>query len=295
MIKQSLYFGNPAYLSLKKDQLVIDQIEKEATITRSIEDIGVVILDHARITITHNAMKALHDNKAVIISCDDHHMPSAIMLPMVGHSEQSKRYRIHQEVSIPLKKNLWQQTVISKINNQITVLRKAQKNTRRLEILVKRVQSGDSTNIEGQAAAYYWRTLMGDDFIRDRYGDPPNNLLNYGYAILRAMVARALCSSGLLLSLGIHHKNKYNPYCLADDIMEPYRPFVDLIAYQMYHRQELESFLTLESKKYLLSIGQMDAMFGKRKRPLMVGMSSTSSSLFDCMTGEKRKIIYPRL
>ncbi len=296
MIKTTLYFGNPAYLYLKDNQLVIktkdNDIENKAS--RPIEDIGVVLLDHSQITISHNAIKSLQDNKVVIISCDDTHMPHSMMLPMEGHTEQSKRYNIQLECSVPLKKNLWQQTIIAKINNQKLVLQKLNKPHKRLEVLARRVQSGDPENVEGQAAAYYWRTYL-DGFVRDRYGEPPNNLLNYGYAILRALVARALVSSGLLLTIGIHHRNKYNAYCLADDIMEPFRPFVDLIVHNMYDKEEMESFLTIESKKRLLKLPEIDVLYGKYTSPLMVGLSQTSASLFKCFSGDKRRIVYPKI
>ena len=268
--------------------------EDEKQTSRPIEDIGVVILDNGQITISHNAIKALQDNKVVIISCDHTHMPHILMLPMEGHTEQSQRYGIQLQASVPLKKNLWQQTIVAKINNQKKVLQKLNKPYKRLEVLVRRVQSGDPENVEGQAAAYYWRSYL-DGFVRDRYGEPPNNLLNYGYAVLRALVARALVSSGLLLTIGIHHHNKYNAYCLADDIMEPLRPFVDLIVHNMYYKEEMDSFLTVEGKSRLLKLPEIDVLYGKHTSPLMVGLSQTSSSLYKCYSGEKRRIVYPKL
>jgi len=296
MVTQTLYFSNPTYLKVKNNQLHIhiktEVNEKE--ITRPIEDIGVVILDNNQITITHQAIRALQENKVVIISCGANRMPHSITLPIEGHTEQSERYKKQIAASVPLKKKLWQQTIEAKVYNQMRVLQKLGKPAKRLQVLLKRVQSGDPDNIEGQAAAYYWKTLI-EDFKRDRYGEPPNNLLNYGYAIIRAMVARALVSSGLLPTLGIHHKNKYNAFCLADDIMEPYRPFMDLIVYNMFVNNKLESFLSTESKRHLLSIGEVDGKFGKRISPLMVGMSRTTSTLYQCISGEKRKIIYPKI
>lgn len=296
MIKQTLYFGNPTYLSIKNQQLHIHVNNKvnEKRILRPIEDVGVVVLDNSQITISHNAIKALIDNKAAIISCDDRHMPSSLTLPLAGHTEQSKRYRYQIDASVPLKKNLWQQTVVAKIKNQKAVLDILEKPSQRMDVLARRVLAGDPDNIEGQAAAYYWSTFL-EGFVRDRYGDPPNNLLNYGYAIVRAMVARTLVASGLLPTLGIHHKNKYNAYCLADDIMEPYRPFVDLIAYDLYFEHEADTFLCTASKRKMLAIATVDALFGKKKSPLMVGMSMTSSSLAACYLGDKRKITYPSI
>ena len=296
MIKQTLYFGNPAYISTKNAQLVIKikKDEKEHTATRPIEDIAVIILDHGRITITHNAIKRLQENKVAIISCDDKHMPGSLMLPLVGHSEQTEKYRYQISASAPLKKNLWQQTVIAKIKNQLSVLDKLDRPATRLTHLLNKVQSGDPQNIEAQAAAYYWKTYI-DGFVRDRLGGPPNNLLNYGYAILRAMTARSLVSSGHITSLGIHHRNKYNPYCLADDIMEPYRPFVDLVAYQMYTEEKTDPILNISNKARLLRFSTMDAVYENKKSPLMVGIQMTTASLAACFKGEKRKINYPVL
>ncbi len=294
MIKRTLYFGNPAYLSCKLNQLVV-KVKKDLTDIETsipIEDIGVVLLDHSQITITHSVIKKLAKNKAVIISCNDQHMPATLMLPLEGHNTQSERYRHQINASLPLKKNLWQHTVEAKVRNQLKVLELLGRPTNRLEILIKRVQSGDPDNIEGQAAAFYWSHYL-DGFIRDQFGDPPNNLLNYGYAILRAMVARSLVASGLLPTLGIHHKNKYNAYCLADDIMEPYRPFIDLLVFQMYEELGMESFLSKESKRELLSIATLDAQFQNKRSPLMVGMSLTTASVAQCFEGTKRKINYP--
>ena len=295
MIKQTLYFGNQAYLSKKNEQLIVS-IRQEGKLTkkieRPIEDIGMVILDHPQITLTHQLLVALQANKTVIMSCDEKHLPHSVMLPMVGHSEQSKRYRIQQSASQPLKKNLWAQTIRAKLRNQAIVLEQLNLPSNRINVLIKRIQSGDPDNIEGQAAAYYWSHLF-DDFTRSRDGEGPNALLNYGYAIIRAMVARALLSSGLHTSFGIHHRNKYNPHCLADDIMEPFRPFVDIIVHNLYTIQKVESFLDTTTKQRLLSLIQQDGKWGNQIRPLLVGVSQTTATLFDCYEGKKKKIVYP--
>src|SRR6056297_3076660 len=243
MIKKTLYFGSPVYLSLERSQLRIQKRERNdvSEFTRSIEDIGILVLDHPQITITHGAIRALQDNKAVVVSCNEKHLPHSLLLPLNGHSEQSKRFRVQLAASAPLKKRLWQQTIQAKIKNQKRVLDHLGQPSKRLSVLEKRVNSGDSENIEGQAAAYYWSVFL-EDFVRDRYGYEPNGLLNYGYAILRSMVARSLISTGLHLSLGIHHKNKYNPLCLADDIMEPFRPFVDILVHEIFTDQELPNY-----------------------------------------------------
>lgn len=295
MIKRTIYFGNPAYLHVLNKQLVIDlKQETASSASIPIEDIGIVMLDHPQITITHEVIKSLLSNNAIVVSCNESHMPLGMMHPIDGHHLASKNFRAQVECSLPLKKQLWQQTIIAKIANQAAVLDRLGKQSNRLHVLVKNVLSGDSENCEGQAAAYYWRTLF-QDFTRDPEGDPPNNLLNYGYAILRAIIARALVSSGLNTILGIHHHNQYNAYCLADDIMEPYRPYVDYLVYNLCKDNNLARYLDKETKAKILSIATIDIKFGKTTSPLMVGVSHTTSSLVSCFLGHKRKIEYPIL
>ena len=310
MIKKTLYFGNSAYLSLKNAQLVIKlpEVEKNDTlpesfkvqtqVTKPIEDIGVVVLDNQRITITTGAMEALLANNCAIITCDQRSMPVGLMLPLSGNTTQSERFRDQIDASLPLKKQLWQQTSQAKISNQAAVLAKCRRaEVGCLKAWAKDVRSGDPDNFEGRAAAYYWRYLFGlhiDGFTRDREGLPPNNALNYGYAILRAIVARALVSSGMLPTLGIHHHNRYNAYCLADDIMEPYRPYVDEYVFQLTQKHGLPSEdLSKTWKTELLLIPTLDVVIGGRKSPLMVGVTQTTASLYKCFSGELRKVAYP--
>ena len=307
MIKRTLYFGNPAYLSLTNSQLVIKMPEvekanlpetfKESTVrTIPIEDIGVVVLDNRQITITQGAIEAMLENNCAIITCDSSHLPVGLMLPLCGNTTQSERFREQIDASLPLKKQLWQQTVQSKIHNQAAVL----KQTR--DVVVKNmlawendVRSGDADNLEGRAAAYYWKNMFPDvpDFTRDRDGVAPNNLLNYGYAILRAVVARSLVASGLLPTLGIHHHNKYNAYCLADDIMEPYRPYIDLLVTGITAKFGYPEELTTELKRELLVIPVLDVVIGGQRSPLMTAVAQTTASLYKCFSGDARKIVYP--
>lgn len=303
MIKRTLLFSNPAYLSLKDKQLLIDLPhlktlgEAESKKTIAIEDIGIVVLDHAQITLTHGCMAALLENNAAIITCNSSHLPTGLLLPLEGHNTQSERFRYQIDASLPLKKQLWQQTVQSKILNQTAVLYSRGIKCENMLYWARSVKSGDPDNYEGRAAAYYWQNVFPEKikFFRGREGDPPNNLLNYGYAILRAIVARGLVSSGLLPTLGIHHKNKYNAYCLADDIMEPYRPYVDEIVLGIIDRGE--NFLELGSsiKSQLLGIATVDVLFEKGKSPLMVGLQQTTASLAKCYEGTVRKIVYPQM
>lgn len=303
MIKRTLCFTNPAYLSLKNEQLVVKipqtdgdkQSEKITTIP--IEDIGVVVIDNRQITITSGLMDALLANNCALITCDGKSLPVGLMLPLSGNTTQSERFRYQIDASLPLKKQLWQQTVQAKIVNQSTVLSKCtDAEVGCMLAWSKDVKSGDSDNLEGRAAAYYWKKLFGNinDFNRDREGVPPNNLLNYGYAILRAVVARALVSSGMLPTLGIHHHNRYNAYCLADDIMEPYRPFVDELVFNLVNEKGLpEEGLTKEWKAELLKIPVLDVVISGKRSPLMVAVSQTTASLYRCYSGEIRKIVYP--
>lgn len=308
MIKRTLYFGNPAYLSVKLEQLeirfpevqqcanLLDSIKEESVRRVPIEDIGVVILDNRQITITQGALSALLDNNVAVVTCDSNHMPSGLQLPLDCNTTQSERFRHQIEASLPLRKQLWQQTVQAKIYNQSVVLRHRRGlDCGNMESFAKSVKSGDSDNLEGRAAAFYWQSLFGDirGFRRDREGVPPNNILNYGYAVLRAVVARSLVGSGLLPTLGIHHHNRYNAYCLADDIMEPYRPYVDLLVADIVDSGVECSKLTLDIKSKLLTIPVQDVVINGRRSPLMVGVGMTTASLYKCYSGELRKIAYP--
>lgn len=296
MIKQTLYFGNPAYLSLKDRQLVIRLPDKDQTVTRPIEDIGVVVIDNKQITLTSGLIEALLGNNCALITCDSSHLPVGLMLPLCGNTTQSERFRHQLSASLPLKKQLWQQTISQKIANQAQVLKECfGVEVGNMLSWSKNVKSGDSDNLEARAAAYYWRNMFDDEyvFIRDREGEPPNNLLNYGYAILRAIVARGLVGSGLLPTLGIHHHNRYNAYCLADDIMEPYRPYVDELVVNIRKEFDNTDFLDKEIKKRLLSIPTIEVRINNHRRPLMVAVTETTASLYKCFSGELRKIAYP--
>ena len=301
-MKKTLYFGNPARLSLKLQQMVIKrQLPEggEQVDTRPIEDLGVVIIDNTQITFTSGIIDALLANNCAIVTCDNRHMPAGLMLPLNGHTIQNERFRQQISASVPLLKQMWQQTVKCKIKNQALTLESCLKEKHQcMHRWADDVKSGDSENMEARAAAYYWKCMYAaiDGFTRGRDGMPPNNLLNYGYAILRAIISRALVGSGLLPTLGIHHHNRYNAYCLADDIMEPYRPYVDKLVFDMFHKYapsgDIED-LTKEMKAELLSITTIDVKMGGKIHPLMVAADLTASSLYKCFAGELRHIAYP--
>ena len=310
MIKSTLYFGNPAYLSLRNNQLIIKlpEVEKNETLpdsfkrdtvrSKPIEDIGVVVLDHKQITITSGVLEALLENNCAVITCDCKSMPVGLMLPLCGNTTQNERFRDQLDASLPLKKQLWQQTIKMKIENQATVLSKSRNcEIKNMRVWANDVRSGDPDNLEARAAAYYWKNLFPkiEGFTRDREGIPPNNLLNYGYAILRAVVARGLVSSGLLPRLGIHHHNRYNAYCLADDIMEPYRPYVDELIVSIINSNCDIADLSKEIKAKLLTIPTLEVSVNGKRSPLMVAVSQTTASLYKCFSGELRHIAYPQM
>ena len=309
MIKKTLYFGNPVYLSLKNAQLVIklpeivrndtlsESFKRNSEVTKPIEDIGVVVLDHKQLTITSGVLEALLENNCAIITCDSRSMPVGLMLPLCGNTTQNERFRDQLDASLPLVKQLWQQTIKAKIENQAAVLQECSgAETRCMKVWADDVKSGDSNNLEARAAAYYWKNLFPiKDFTRDREGIPPNNLLNYGYAVLRAIVARGLVVSGLLPTLGIHHHNRYNAYCLADDIMEPYRPYVDRLVYNMINQGVDYTELTKELKAQLLIIPTLETNIAGKRSPLMVAVGQTTASLYKFFSGELRKIFYPKM
>jgi CRISPR-associated protein Cas1 len=300
MIKRTLYFGNPAYIFRQDKQLKIripgqTEEEEEKLASVPIEDIGIVILDNQQVTITQAAICSLLDNNAAIISCSANHLPHGLFLPLVGNYVQTEKFTAQINASLPLKKQLWKQTVSCKIANQAALLEINGRQAENMLAWVDEVASGDSKNLEARAAAYYWKTIFADNpgFIRDREGGYPNNLLNYGYAILRAITARSLVASGLLPTLGIHHHNRYNAYCLADDIMEPYRPFVDQIVLTLYSETEEDCELTTEIKKKFLEIPVMSVFIDGEESPLMNAMTRTTASLTRCFLGEQRTILYP--
>lgn len=295
MIKRTLYFGNPAYLKTKEEQFVFENPQTKEINIVPIEDIGIVILDHQQITITQALMVKLLANNVALITCDHRHHPTGMLLTLDGHSLQSKKYQAQVEATIPLKKQLWQQTVSCKINNQASLLEQLRLPAKNLRNWAKEVKSGDADNHEAIAAAYYWKVFFPvlPNFKRDPEADPPNNLLNYGYSILRAVVARSLVASGLLPTLGIFHRNQYNAYCLADDIMEPYRPFVDSAVYQIVRNNNPYLELTPDTKKILLNLPAIDVLINNEKSPLMVAVQKTTASLSKCFEGKQRKILYP--
>lgn len=294
MLKKALFFSTPFCLSLRNNQMIINTKEMpEMQRSVPIEDIGFVILEHQQTNITLPLLNALSDNNVAVVFCGDNFMPNAMLMNLDSNKTQGESYRAQIEASEPLKKGLWKQIVEAKIRNQAALLNKLGKNGEVLKPYYTNVKSGDSDNREGVAAKIYWDELFGEDFIRSREGVEPNNMLNYGYTLLRAAVARSLMGSGLFPAFGIFHRNRYNAFPLADDIMEPYRPYVDEIVFDLYANGERK--LTKDVKSQLLRLLFTDTAFGKITRPLDVGLTMTSASLAKCFSGIQKKIAYPLL
>ncbi len=294
MSKRTIYFGTPCYISCRSGQLVVkDQDDKIISGQLPVEDIGYVVLDHQQITITHKAIQELIYTGAVIISCTDRHLPAGMMLDPASNSMHTMILREQMAMSEALKKQLWKQIVEQKIKNQMQLITH-EECSMRMDYLRRTVRSGDPENKEAQAASWYWRHWL-PEFIRDRDGEEPNHLLNYGYAILRAVVARALVTTGFHCAQGIHHRNKYNAYCLADDIMEPYRPYVDRLVLQIVQTRDDVGELHRELKSELLSIVMTDVQMGKSTRPLSMAVTETSASFLECIRGQRRKLKLPSM
>ena len=310
MIKRTLYFGNPSYLSLTNRQLVLrlpevekndtlpEHFKKEAAISIPIEDIGIVILDHKQITITQALIEAMLDNNVALITCDSTHHPTGLMLPLCVNTIQNERFRAQLNATEPLKKQLWAQTISQKIKNQAAMFGSKNIDNSYLIPLYRNVKSGETDNCEATAAAHYWGKIFNSlptisSFKRFREGLPPNNYLNYGYALLRATMARSIVGAGLLPTLGIHHHNRYNAYCLADDLMEPYRPYVDKVVYSIIEENEINEDIPKEIKALILQIPAMDVLMEGEKSPLMNATQRTAVSLVKCFAGEQRKLVYP--
>ena len=271
---------------------VDDPQKSERTV--SIEDLGVLVLESEQTTITTALLSYLLSKGVAVIGCDSKHMPIGLWLPLEGNTLQSARFQMQIGTTLPLRKNVWAQLIKRKLENQAKVLARKGLEFSPMIYWSGEVRSGDTDNFEARGAAYYWNLLfVGQEFRRERFGPPPNHLFNYGYAILRAIIARALISSGLFPTFGVHHKNQYNAYCLADDIMEPYRPFVDWHILAHVHEMEVSDTLSREWKLHLLKIPTLDVMVEKERRPLFIAASTTTASLVKVYEGKEKKLLLP--
>lgn len=287
-------FTSPVALSLKDNQLVVTYKDNEDKVTRPIEDIGFVVIENPLVSVTVPLLNELADNNVSVIFCDKKQMPKSMLMSLDGNTTLQESYKYQLEASAPLKKNVWKQLVECKIRNQAALLNLLGKNGDVLKPYYMNVKSGDTDNREGGAARIYWSMIFDEGFKREREGLPPNNLLNYGYTILRAAVARALVGTGLYPAFGVFHRNRYNAFPLADDVMEPYRPFVDEIVYHLYYDGAV-SELDNQSKGKLLRVLFSDVKIGKVTRPLENALSITTASLLKMYKGESDKLSLPMM
>ena len=294
MIKRIVDVSSPAYLHLKHKQLLIDK-QGETVGQVPIEDLGVLILEHPAIVLTQALIVSCQQNNVAVVFCDERHLPYSVLLPISdGNNLHTKTIQQQIKLSIPTKKRIWQQVVIHKINGQAQVLKYFDKNAKSLEHLVSQVKSGDSENREAQAAQKYWRLLFGDTFRRDINVTGINSLLNYGYAIIRAMVARAIVASGLHPALGVQHHNQYNGLCLADDLMEPFRPWVDWLVYRLHQQNEIKD-VNQTNKQCMLELLSDTVLFNQQKMPLMVACHYLLADIKRAFEDKRAKINYPQL
>ena len=302
MIKRTICIENACFLHYGNQQLIISYrhvsgMQHLPDKTVPVEDIGMLVLENQQISLTHYLLDKLVSANVAVITCNDTHHPTGMLMPLESNTLQSERFRAQILASEPLKKQLWQQTVKAKITNQAMILKKWDGKYKLLSNLAKSVKSGDEGNNEAIAAAHYWQNLFPPawNFYRKRDGIPPNNLLNYGYAIVRAGMARAIVGAGLLPTLGIFHRNRYNAYCLADDLMEPYRPYVDMVVRNIIDKTSAVETITQLLKVELLKIPTLDVILADDKSPLMVAMQRTAVSAARCYAGEQRKLLLPQM
>jgi CRISPR-associated protein Cas1 len=292
MIKRTIEIsGYKTYFHMARDQLVV---EREGAVVGEvpIEDIGLLVVDNPTASYSHACVLKLLEAGAAVMFCGEDHMPAALMTPLEGNHLQSERLCVQIEASQPTKKRLWQQIVRRKIRHQAEMAESPEAAKRLLQ-LSEEVKSGDPSNIEAQAARVHWASWLGgpSEFRRSRKGKPPNNILNYGYMVLRAAVARAVVGSGLHPSLGLQHHNRYNAFSLADDLLEPYRPLVDAAARNLWRQGVKE--VTKEAKQELYSLLTHTCQTTGQTGPVMVALELMTASLVRCLAGEEKDLVLP--
>lgn len=293
MIKRTIEISSgPTRLSIRNRQLVIDR-EGQETATVPAEDIGLLLVDHQAVSYTHSVFTILAEMGAAVVICGGTHLPDSMLMPIAANTVQTERFSAQIAAGVPLKKQLWRQSVAAKLANQAAVLEAASGSDAGIGAMAGKVRSGDPENLEAQGARRYWPRLFGRSFRRDREGEPPNNLLNYGYMATRAAMARALCAAGLLPTLGIHHRNRYNAFCLADDLMEPYRPLVDWKVVELARERVAPRMLGREEKAHLLGLFNHGVQIGDRRTPILLALHTTAASLARSFAEQRAQLLFP--
>ncbi len=294
MIKRIVDISDQAYLHTKHQQLLIDK-QGETVGQISIEDLGVLILQHPAIIITQRVIIACQQNNVAVVFCDERHLPYSVILPVSdGHTLHQKVMRSQVSVKQPVTKRIWKQVVQQKIIEQQKTLSLAGTDTAVLGRLAAKVKSGDVANHEAQAAQHYWPRLFGKSFRRDYEAAGVNALLNYGYAVVRALVARAVVAGGLHPAIGIHHHNQYNALCLADDLMEPFRPWMDWLVYQIWTENQKVQ-IDKDTKRNILALLGDPVQMNKKRMPMMVACHYLVADFKRCLDGTLESIKYPAL
>ena len=295
MIRKTVEFSTPGTrLSVAHCQLVIERPDLPKA-TLPIEDLGVVIVDDVRATYTQSVFLSLLEAGAVVLVTGRDHLPAGMMLPLNAHHFQTERHRAQIKTGVPVQKRAWQAIVQSKIRQQATVLYHFTGDHAGLVPMARRVRSGDPDNLEAQAAQRYWPRLFGKTFRRNRETKGVNSLLNYGYAVVRAAMARAVVATGLIPSLGVHHRHRGNPFCLADDLLEPYRPYVDWRVRLMANNgsESMPELSDRESRAALLALLNETICIGGQREPLLIALHTSAASLCRALTGGDRILALP--
>ncbi len=292
MIKRIVEISNPSFLSVKNKQLLIEQ-DSEVKGQVPVEDLGVLILSNPAITVTLQALMACWQNNTIVVGCDERFMPGAMLIPLDGHSLQAKTLQHQIDATEPVKKRLWAEIVRAKIREQVKVLKSVNRDASGISHYPSKVKSGDPENIEAQAARIYWLRLFGDGFRRDRDDPGVNALLNYGYAVMRSAVARAVIGAGLTPALGIHHRNQYNGFALVDDLIEPLRPLIDVKVHELVALNTAEPQLDPPTKRELISVLGWNINLNGRSWPLLVALTHYAASVRDVLAGEAKDVAIP--
>jgi CRISP-associated protein Cas1 len=296
MIRKTVEFATPGTrLSVAHQQLVVERPDMPRA-TLPIEDLGVVIVDDLRATYTQAVFLDLLAAGATVMVAGRDHLPAGMMLPLDAHHVQTERHLAQVEAGLPVKKRIWQTLVRTKVSQQSAVLRHFTGQDEGLLPLSRRVRSGDPDNLEAQAAQRYWPRLFGKDFRRDREADGINALLNYGYAVMRAAIARAIVASGLIPSLGVFHSHRANPFCLADDLLEPYRPYVDWRVRLLTNEagSERPDLNDRAVRATLLSLFNETVLVGERRNPMLLAIQASAASVGRALTGGEETLALPQ-
>lgn len=288
MAWKGLHLSRPARLNTADGQIVVAQDDGEARVP--LEDVAFIVLDAPHATLTSTLLSACMEAGVVIISVDARHVPNGITLPFHSHHRQASVAATQVALGEPFKKRCWQRIAVAKIENQAAHLESAGRDGGALRAMAKLVGSGDPDNVEARAARDYWRTLF-TDFKRDDPSDLRNKMMNYGYAVARAGVARALVAYGLLPAFGLHHASVSNAFNLADDILEPFRPFVDALAASRAESRDKADDLTLEDRRAMAGVLLANASVGAETVSLIVATEKAAESVIQAMEASSAALL----